>query len=94
MYDPKQREENNRAAKRACTRYDDAYRFRNRDKLSLDCDEYPFASTREGAASRGDFSVRGIDSGQNQRAGRALNAWYNTFRMLDGDQFYVVVRSE
>lgn len=82
---------NRRDARKACLKYDDAYKH-DRRTLGLDCDEYPFASTYEGAASGGDFSVRGIPSNQNQAAGRALNAWYNTFRILDLDRFYVDVR--
>ncbi|GAA1823270.1 hypothetical protein GCM10009682_49470 [Luedemannella flava] len=62
-----------------------------------DCDEYPFRSTREGAASRArlgeagwDFSVRAVDSKQNQLAGSRLNKYYRSDRILyNTDDFYV-----
>jgi len=47
----------------------------------------------KGQASGGDFSVRGISAADNAAAGIMLNRWYNTFRILDGDAFYVDVRS-
>ena len=54
------------------------------------CDEYPFASTYQGAASGGDFSVRMIDGTDNRIAGdEYLNHWYNAWRILDGDAFFV-----
>jgi len=37
--------------------------------------------------------VRGISAADNAAAGIMLNRWYNTFRILDGDAFYVDVRS-
>jgi len=65
-------------------------------ELSQDCDEYPFASTREGAARHlyedvpyGWFSVRPILFSDNQTAGRRLGTWYGADRILDGDAFYV-----
>ncbi|MFC7306842.1 NucA/NucB deoxyribonuclease domain-containing protein [Streptomyces monticola] len=63
----------------------------------LDCDEYPFASTYEGAARfmydgaqyERNYSVRYIDATENQEAGRRLNAWYNNDRILDKDAFVI-----
>lgn len=58
-----------------------------------DCDEYPFASTREGAADnywtqgthRWDFSVRAVPFGENRSAGTALINYYVDDRMLRYD---------
>jgi hypothetical protein len=73
--------------------------------LGEDCDEYPFRSTLEGAASPDwDFSVRAVNSTQNQSAGGSLAGFYNTDRILawdqdmpypydTNDQFYVQIHS-
>ncbi|URN12065.1 NucA/NucB deoxyribonuclease domain-containing protein [Streptomyces radiopugnans] len=65
----------------------------------LDCDEFPMASTYEGAARaayEGDqytneFSVRYIDRVENQEAGRRLNSWYDNDRILNHDPFILVI---
>lgn len=66
-----------------------------------DCDEYPMASTREGAWT-GDvqsedgtshFSVKPLPSDDNQAAGRLLNDFYLAERIINGDDFYVDVRA-
>jgi hypothetical protein len=59
----------------------------------LNCDEYPFATTREGAG-RGDkrYSARLIDAGDNQESGRTLQKTFTLNRLLDGDPFYVSIR--
>ncbi|MGN9795976.1 DNRLRE domain-containing protein [Streptomyces sp. OZ13] len=64
-----------------------------------DCDEFPFASSYQGAARyqyegepyRDDFSVRYIDSNENQEAGRRLGAWYDNDRILSHDPFIIVI---
>ncbi|MFI7005542.1 NucA/NucB deoxyribonuclease domain-containing protein [Streptomyces sp. NPDC050145] len=58
----------------------------------LDCDEYPFASTLQGAAA-GDnrYSARALDSADNQTAGRRLGQFYDRQRVLDNDPFFVIV---
>ncbi len=59
---------------------------------SHQCDEYPFASTQQGAASPDwDYSVKYVDGTQNQRAGGQLVAFYNRDRILHKklDQFFV-----
>ncbi|MFH8394292.1 NucA/NucB deoxyribonuclease domain-containing protein [Streptomyces sp. NPDC018036] len=57
------------------------------------CDEYPFASTWQGARySGGPFSRRMINATQNTDAGRALNGFYTYSRVLDGDRFLVWIR--
>jgi hypothetical protein len=72
-------------------------------KTGQDCDEYPFRSTLEGAASPDwDFSVRAVDSTQNRSAGGSLSAFYESDRVLawdanlptpydTNDQFYVQI---
>ena len=60
------------------------------------CDEYPFASTMEGAACcqepafDWDFSIKGVTGTVNECAGRALQRYYNDDRILyQQDGFYV-----
>jgi len=68
-------------------------------ELGQDCDEYPFACTREGAARykydgeafRNQYAVKPIPSPDNQEAGRRLGAWFSQDRILHGDGFYVTV---
>ncbi|WP_222316479.1 NucA/NucB deoxyribonuclease domain-containing protein [Streptomyces cavourensis] len=61
---------------------------------SLQCDEYPFASTYEGSlAGDGRFSVRLIEGSDNEAGGRMLNATYTLNRIIDGDPFYVKIVS-
>jgi hypothetical protein len=58
------------------------------------CDEYPFASAREGAgnpATGENFSARPVATKQNQSAGHVLNEFYTENHLLDGDAYYVVV---
>ncbi|MFF2618596.1 NucA/NucB deoxyribonuclease domain-containing protein [Kitasatospora sp. NPDC058046] len=56
----------------------------------LQCDEYPFASTWEGAA-KGDtnYSVMPVNKTDNLSAGGTLSAWYADERILDKDAFFV-----
>jgi hypothetical protein len=67
------------------------------DGTRLQCDEYPYASTYEGANARdGDalinrYSARLIDGDDNEAGGRRLNAMYRANRMLDGDAFYIKI---
>ncbi|MDQ8704866.1 DNRLRE domain-containing protein [Streptomyces sp. LHD-70] len=64
-----------------------------------DCDEYPFASTTEGAARykyegdqyKDDFSARYIDSSENQEAGSRLGAWYQNDRILHWESFVISI---
>ncbi|MGW2693823.1 NucA/NucB deoxyribonuclease domain-containing protein [Streptomyces sp. NPDC001296] len=66
---------------------------------NTDCDEYPFASTQEGAVDIGGFRnyvVKPIDSDDNQQAGRELGDFYADQRILGSndihDPFYVSVQ--
>ncbi|GAA2694681.1 MULTISPECIES: NucA/NucB deoxyribonuclease domain-containing protein [Actinosynnema] len=53
------------------------------------CDEYPFASVREGGASGGPVSGRLISATHNREGGTQLNNWYNWDRVLHDDTFWV-----
>lgn len=56
------------------------------------CDEYPFASTWEGAGvGDGNFSVRYVPSAQNNTAGTMLSSWYTNQRILGREEFYVEI---
>ncbi|MFB8172179.1 NucA/NucB deoxyribonuclease domain-containing protein [Kitasatospora purpeofusca] len=59
-----------------------------------DCDEYPFASTQQGAQMpRGNtnFSVRVLPEADNQAGGRVLGDFYRTQRIIADDRFYVTI---
>nr|WSZ18826.1 NucA/NucB deoxyribonuclease domain-containing protein [Streptomyces canus] len=58
---------------------------------SLQCDEYPFASTKERGADNLRYSARLIDGSDNEEDGRRLNSMYTANRILDGDAFYVTI---
>lgn len=52
------------------------------------CDEFPFASTKEGAGKGdGNFSVKYVPQSDNSKAGGALSKWYGQDRILDGDAY-------
>jgi hypothetical protein len=58
------------------------------------CDEYPFATTRENAArinaqSIYDYAVRAMDREHNEKAGNIYGQWLGTDHILDGDPFWV-----
>jgi hypothetical protein len=61
--------------------------------MSCDCDEYPFASSEEGADGKeyDQFSVRKIPHWDNRKAGAQLGGMYATERVLLGDKFWVKV---
>ncbi|MFJ3926468.1 ricin-type beta-trefoil lectin domain protein [Streptomyces sp. NPDC090022] len=58
------------------------------------CDEFPFASTKEGAGSGENFSVRYVPGVVNGSAGGKLAAWYSQERILDGDKFQVQILNQ
>ena len=60
------------------------------------CDEYPFATTEEGAASQAwDFSVLGVKASDNNCAGRALQRYYLEDRILyHNDKFFVEIHAD
>ncbi|MCM2393768.1 NucA/NucB deoxyribonuclease domain-containing protein [Streptomyces albipurpureus] len=52
------------------------------------CDEFPFASTKEGAGKGdGNFSVRYVPGSENGSAGAKLAVWYGQDRIIDGDAY-------
>ncbi|MGW9433949.1 NucA/NucB deoxyribonuclease domain-containing protein [Streptomyces decoyicus] len=56
-----------------------------------DCDEYPFAATKEGGnPHRG--STRAITAGDNRSAGARLGGFYKVQRVLNGDAYYVYIK--
>ncbi|MFB9529255.1 NucA/NucB deoxyribonuclease domain-containing protein [Nonomuraea roseola] len=56
------------------------------------CDEFPFASTREGAASTSNqYSVELIDVKDNCSSGSRLGVWYRRNRIREGSPFAVDV---
>lgn len=59
----------------------------------MQCDEYPFASTQQGAGFVGKsrVSTRLIAASHNTKAGIELNRFYNKWRVLHGDKFWVWV---
>ena len=66
--------------------------FQNVNKTGKNCDEYPFASTAEGASTGPQhYSVRWINGSQNQLAGSKLASFYGFNRVLDGDDFKVAI---
>ncbi|MQY09937.1 hypothetical protein SRB5_00400 [Streptomyces sp. RB5] len=70
----------------------------------FDCDEYPFASTYEGAARfkyepadqqaqfRDQFSVRWVNRTVNREAGARLGRWYGVDRILDHEEFFLPIQ--
>ncbi|GII81382.1 hypothetical protein Sru01_63640 [Sphaerisporangium rufum] len=63
------------------------------ERSGKQCDEYPFATTHEGAYSAGtNVSVKPIDRLHNRDAGNDLNFFYERFRILDGDRFWVRIK--
>jgi hypothetical protein len=58
------------------------------------CDEYPMASTMQGADTdpnpdSNNFSVRVMPSAENRGAGQYLAWWYGQYRIIDIDAFWV-----
>ncbi|MER6633515.1 NucA/NucB deoxyribonuclease domain-containing protein [Streptomyces sp. NPDC000987] len=57
------------------------------------CDEYPFASTWQGASTGGgNFSRRMINATQNEDGGRALSRFYLYNRIIEKDKFLVWIK--
>jgi hypothetical protein len=53
------------------------------------CDEYPFASTHQGAASGGVFDIRGVPQEANDSQGGITETNNRKYRVIDGDAFFV-----
>ncbi|WP_336160040.1 NucA/NucB deoxyribonuclease domain-containing protein [Amycolatopsis sp. VC5-11] len=56
-----------------------------------DCDEYPFASTWQGAAF-GPYDIEMINAKQNEDGGTALNKFFNQNRVIEETPFWVTIR--
>ncbi|MEV4471350.1 NucA/NucB deoxyribonuclease domain-containing protein [Nonomuraea salmonea] len=62
------------------------------------CDEYPFASTKEGGAydhpqyGKDNFSVQAVLGTHNSTAGGDLAVFYARYRVLLGNKFWVAVQ--
>ncbi|WP_328934943.1 MULTISPECIES: NucA/NucB deoxyribonuclease domain-containing protein [unclassified Streptomyces] len=95
-YDTARREANRNAAGDVCEADDPNY-----GTAGLDCDEFPFATTYEGAAQHAydatapadNFSAKMIDSAENQAGGSQLGVYYGYNRIIDGndDAFYLEI---
>ncbi|MFK8909815.1 NucA/NucB deoxyribonuclease domain-containing protein [Streptomyces sp. YS-3] len=95
--DSKRREENRRRSVYNCTKYFGDDYAKNGDQ----CDEYPFASTYQGAVGadydphqlRDNFSVMPVPGDQNRDAGILLGQFYDKNRVLDGpdDGFWMEI---
>ncbi|MEV4894116.1 NucA/NucB deoxyribonuclease domain-containing protein, partial [Nonomuraea sp. NPDC055795] len=60
----------------------------------LQCDEYPFASTKEGAGTKdGNYSLQAVPTNHNRDHGEALDSFYADYRVVTGDQFWVKIVS-
>jgi Deoxyribonuclease NucA/NucB len=60
--------------------------------LGYNCDEYPMASTYEGAAFQPHFSVTTVPVSANNSQGGILSYFYLSNRVLDGDIYFVQAR--
>ena len=86
-YDMNLRRLNRDTAVRACQTWFPLY-----PTLGQDCDEYPFATTFQGAANGNNYSVWAVTSSDNQLAGSDLSGFYGSQRILhDYDPFYVMI---
>lgn len=92
-YQPERYRKNHDVAVATCLQTDADYAAKR-----MDCDEYPYRSTFQGAAlhqytedDRLTYSARPLDSGHNRSAGALLGIWYSFDRILHGDRFWVQV---
>ncbi|MFI5649277.1 NucA/NucB deoxyribonuclease domain-containing protein [Kitasatospora sp. NPDC051705] len=93
LVDREEQKKNRAAAIKTC---DDVWG--DYTKSGLECDEYPFASTKEGANRRDSsgkavnrYSARLIDGDDNGKGGNMIGEVYSVNRLLDGDPFYVKI---
>ncbi|MFD1539832.1 DNRLRE domain-containing protein [Nonomuraea guangzhouensis] len=60
----------------------------------INCDEYPFASTKEGAGMKdGNYSIQAVDRQDNLDHGDAVNKFYADYRVVPGEKFWVKIVS-
>ncbi|MEO3863579.1 NucA/NucB deoxyribonuclease domain-containing protein [Acrocarpospora sp. B8E8] len=68
------------------------WRNRQAEIVGKSCDEFPFASTKEGALSGTHYSVDYISHPDNQGFGfYVLGPFYQKERIIENDNFYVQV---
>lgn len=86
LVDPVRQDKNRDVSTGACDRL-----LQNPRPPNKDCDEYPFATSYQGAATAPttDYSVALVDSTQNQSEGGRRGNWYIADRYVDGDEFLV-----
>ncbi|MFI7455733.1 NucA/NucB deoxyribonuclease domain-containing protein [Nonomuraea sp. NPDC049714] len=77
-------------------KYPDAWRS---DKLPIggsnSCDEYPFASSKEGAGTaQGNYSLRALNKSHNSTHGRKIGLRYTEYRVGTGNSFWVLIDPE
>jgi hypothetical protein len=84
---------NNRIARAACRTYDP-----NWGTPEMQCDEYPFRSTWEGAnftetfpGAKWKYSALMVDGEENGKAGSDLGVWYTQDHILAKDAFWVQI---
>ncbi|WP_406209751.1 NucA/NucB deoxyribonuclease domain-containing protein [Streptomyces sp. NBC_01017] len=97
MPDSGQDAENRKHVKKACKRKPPYERtgLPTPPKKGQDCDEWPFASTREGAANTyWDFSVRAVTRGVNRSAGTQAKNFYVDSRVLAWDKKFSKSRND
>ncbi|GIH72033.1 NucA/NucB deoxyribonuclease domain-containing protein [Sphaerimonospora thailandensis] len=74
-----------------------AYRPSTRDDklpkgMGNQCDEYPFASTKQGASyAQGNYSARALNGVQNRKQGDALLKFYGDFRVGEDNRFWALI---
>jgi hypothetical protein len=86
--DTSKQDANNRVAKANCDDVWGGY-----DGQVMNCDEYPFKATQEGATnSNGHYSSRLIGRNDNQAAGNAMLQHFGFDRVHNGEAFYVNTR--
>ncbi|MGP4102503.1 LamG-like jellyroll fold domain-containing protein [Nonomuraea sp. KM90] len=66
------------------------------DKLPIggpnSCDEYPFASAKEGAGTaQGRYSLRALNKTHNTRQGSRMRVWQDEYRVGTGNSFWVLI---
>jgi hypothetical protein len=59
----------------------------------MQCDEYPYASTLEGAASGGGYHAEMILQGHNSMQGGRLGWWLTSNRIFDREAYWVAISS-
>ncbi|MGI5491022.1 NucA/NucB deoxyribonuclease domain-containing protein [Microtetraspora malaysiensis] len=61
---------------------------------SRHCDEYPFASTKQGAGMQdANYSIQAVPKDENLLHGDALNRFYSDYHVVPGEEFWVKIVS-